>query len=420
MYDQLPDPETGQPGPADRPSQNPVARHAFPIFWSAQTLSLLGLQVSGLAMPLTAMTVLDADTRTLSLISAAGQAPWIIFGLLAGAVVDRLPRRTMIMISHLGRALIMISVPVCWLLGTLSVPQLIMVSVGVGLLAMIFEISYHAYLPGLVPADSLTEANRRLAITDGTARAGGPAIAGVVIQAIGGPLAMVIPAGCHLACGIGTLLLPNSRRPSQRLRPADVIGGGRLLWNDRRLRGLVLQEMSFGFGFAFSSAAVLIRYAEAGLSSSMIGMVLGIAAVAGIAGSIGSRRLAVLIGDHALMRIGLAMRVGGLLMLPLLLGGLDLLPSHGVAATVAVSAICRAIQSAGWSIWDIPRLTIMQSSDPATLGRINGTALFSTRTCELLGAGAAALAAAAIGPGMLIVTGASVAGMATVGYLLRR
>ena len=420
MYDQLPDPETGQPGPADRPSQNPVARRAFRIFWSAQTLSLLGLQVSGLAMPLTAMAVLDADARTLSIISAAGQAPWIILGLLTGAVVDRLPRRTMIMISHFGRALIMISIPVCWLLGTLSVPQLIMVSAGVGLLAMIFEITYHAYLPGLVPPDALAEANRRLAVTDGMARAGGPAIAGVVIQAIGGSLAMIIPAGCHLACGIGTLLLPSSPRAPQRFRPAEVISGGRLLWSDRRLRTLVVQEMCFGLGFAFSSAAILVRYARAGLSASMIGMVLGIAAVAGIVGSVCSRRLAVRIGNRTMMRIGLTMRTAGLLALPLLLGGLDLLPDHRVVAAVAVSAGCRAIQSAGWSIWDIPRLTIMQSSDPATLGRINGTALFSTRACELLGAGAAALAAAAIGPGMLIVVGASVSGIATVGYLLRR
>ncbi|SDT35255.1 MFS transporter [Microlunatus soli] len=387
-------------------------RRAFVIFWIAQTVSLGGLQISGLGLPLTALTALSADTRTLAVLSAAGTAPWIIFGLAVGTVVDRFPRRLLIMISHLGRTAVLATIPVCWLFGVLSVTQLIMVAGAVGILAMIFETAYHAYLPYLVPAAELSAANRRLAITDGAARASGPAAAGAVIQSVGAPLSMIIPAACHLFCGAATAVLPATPATSRRPRAADLLEGARLVWRDRRLRRLVGQEMAFGFGFAVASAALLVSYADAGLSSSMIGLVIGIGAVAGIAGSVGSARIGTLLGTEAMMRLGLVLRAVGLGALPLLFG-LEIAP-------VVVAAGCRAAMSAGWSLWDIPRLTIMQSAATDDLGKINGTALFAVRTAELLGSSTAAALAAALAPPAVIMVGATVATVAAIGYLLRR
>ncbi len=96
----------------------------FNRLWAAQTISLLGSEVSTLAIPLTAVLTLGASPAQMGLLIASQQLPWLAVGLFAGAWVDRLRRRPILIAADVGRAVLLVSIPVAAVLGALTIWQL--------------------------------------------------------------------------------------------------------------------------------------------------------------------------------------------------------------------------------------------------------------------------------------------------------
>jgi MFS family permease len=143
---------TAVPDPPPSPgATSSLWRHAdFLKLWTAETVSQFGSQITGLALPLAAILVLAADPIQLGLLNAMDALPFLLIGLPAGVWVDRLRRRPILIVADLGRAMLLASIPVAYLLDALSMLQLYVVGLTVGMLTVFFDVAYQSYLPALV------------------------------------------------------------------------------------------------------------------------------------------------------------------------------------------------------------------------------------------------------------------------------
>src|SRR5260370_26894058 len=162
--------------------------------WAGQTVSKAGSVVTGSELPLAAIVLLHASAAQVALLSAAGIAPGLMLGLVAGVWVDRVRRRRLLLAADVGRAVVVGSVPVAALLGRLHVEQLYAVALASSALSVVFEVAYPAYLASLVRSEELLEANSKLEASGAVAEAVGFGAAGALVQALSAPLA---PAGCR-------------------------------------------------------------------------------------------------------------------------------------------------------------------------------------------------------------------------------
>ena len=147
----------------------------FLRLWSAQTVSELGSQVSLVALPLAAIGPLHATTFEVAALATLEFAPFLLFGLPAGVWVDRLSHRRLLVLSDLGRGVLLLSVPVAYELGHLTLAQLFVVAFASGTLTIFFSVAYQAYLPSILTQDEYVDGNSKLEVTrsmapDGRAR----------------------------------------------------------------------------------------------------------------------------------------------------------------------------------------------------------------------------------------------------------
>ncbi len=162
--------------------------------WRANGISQLGTQVSILALPLAALLILHASALGVSLLRAFAVLPFVVFSLPAGVWIDRVRRRPLMIVSDLGRALAMASIPIAYWLGDLSMLQLYVDAAVVGALSVTFDVSYLSFLPGLVERERLGEANSKLLGTQSVATLAGPTLAGALIGAFGAAVAVLADA----------------------------------------------------------------------------------------------------------------------------------------------------------------------------------------------------------------------------------
>jgi MFS family permease len=171
----------------------------FAKLWSGYTIAVIGSQITVLALPLTAILVLGASATETGLLVAARMAPALGLGLFIGAWVDRLPRRPIMVVSDLGSALVIGSVPAAAALGVLGLPQLYVVAFLAGVFALATESARTALVPTLVGRAQLVAANSRLQGSSAVAQVAGPSLAGLLVQALTAPTAMLFDALTFLA-----------------------------------------------------------------------------------------------------------------------------------------------------------------------------------------------------------------------------
>jgi MFS family permease len=170
----------------------------FLKLWAGETVSLFGSQVTLLAVPLTAIVLLQASAFEMGLLTAAVSAPFLLIGLLAGVWVDRHRRRPILLVANLGRAVLLAILPLAALAGVLRIELLYLVAFATGCLTVFFDVAYLAYLPALASREHLVEGNARLEMSRSFAQIGGPGVAGALVQCIGAPLAIVVDAASYL------------------------------------------------------------------------------------------------------------------------------------------------------------------------------------------------------------------------------
>ena len=261
-------------------------RHAdFLKLWSAESVSQVGSQITGLALPLVAVIVLDVSPFEVSALVVIEFLPFILFAIPAGVWVDRLRRKPILVIADLGRAVLLGSIPIAYAFDALYLGQLYVVGFLVGICTVFFDVSYQSYLPSLVAREQLVEGNSKLEVSRAGAQIGGPGAAGGLVSAIGAPAAIVLDA---LSFVVSAVFLFTIRKPEvlpvrEEGAPkpsmlAEAKEGLRYVLGNRYLRAISICTATSNFFWSLSGA-ILIVYAvrELHMSPALIGIVFSVA-----------------------------------------------------------------------------------------------------------------------------------------------
>jgi MFS family permease len=288
----------------------------FRRFWTGQAVSLLGDQISLIALPLVAVLVLDANAKQMGYLVAAELAPNLLFSLHAGAWADRRRRKRQTMVAaDLGRALLLGSVPLAYALDALTFPHLFAVAFGMGTLAVFFGVSYVALFVALVQRDQFVEAGQVLQGTRALSYVVGPSLGGVLVQVLTAPVTLVLDACSYVVSAICLRGLDVEEPAAEEPGRGHVVAGMRWVFGEPIVRAALGATATINFfNFVFFTLFILYATRELGVRPGTLGLVLGAGAVGGVIGSIVTGRVARRIG------IGPAFAVGCLLFpLPLLL-----------------------------------------------------------------------------------------------------
>lgn len=192
-----------QPSVAHRPRN--AGHRAFWTYWTGQTVSTFGSAMTTVALPLLIFQ-LTRSALNLSFTVAASVAPYLLFGLLVGAWVDRVDRRRVMIGTDLGRALAIASIPVAAAVGLLSVWWIYAVAFLSSTLTIWFDAANFAAVPSLVATDALVRANAQIQASYSVARVVGPACAGALLAVLALPQLLWLDAASFLV-SVGSLLL---------------------------------------------------------------------------------------------------------------------------------------------------------------------------------------------------------------------
>src|SRR5213594_4867920 len=179
----------------------------FLLLWSGQSVSRIGDQFTGLAVPYMAAYVLAASPGEMGFLGAAGTVPFLLFGLLVGVWVDRRAKRSVLIFADLGRGTMVAAIAVLGIIGLLHLAYLYVAAFLIGVLTVFFDVAYQAYLPAIVDRGQLVDANSKLETSNTIAGTFGPSIAGPVIDLFKAPFAMLFDAASFIvsAASLGAI-----------------------------------------------------------------------------------------------------------------------------------------------------------------------------------------------------------------------
>ncbi|MGW0432752.1 MFS transporter [Micromonospora sp. NPDC003197] len=283
-------PPTGAPHPRRRGGS--FWHRDFRLLWIGQATSKFGSSVTSVALPLVAIAMLDATTFQVALLAAATWVPWLIIGLPAGAWVDRLPRRPVMVVCDIVSALLFLSIPVAAWLGMLTIAQLLLVAVGAGTASVFFQTAYQVYLPALLTPQEVPEGNAKLQGTESVMQVAGPGAAGLIAQAFGAALALLADAIGFLVSAVCLLSIrdrePRAAENRQSTSLRREIGEGlRFLVRDPYLRLLAIFGSVSNLGLiGYQAILVVFLVDEVGLSPGLVGGLVAGMSLGGLLGAV--------------------------------------------------------------------------------------------------------------------------------------
>jgi MFS family permease len=264
----------------------------FMKLWAASAISDVGSQVTVVALPLIAALSLGATPWQMGLLSAAGSAPILLVGLFAGVWVDRLRRRPLMIAADVGRAALLLLIPLAAAAGTLRMEILYVVALSTGALSVLFDVAYLSLLPTLVDRDELVEANGKIEVTASVAQVVGPGLGGTLLGTLGAAVAVMVDAVSFLVSALVLRGIPATEpRPAasgERVGvTAEIVEGLHAVAHHRILRALAVCSASTNlFGRMFLAVYVLYMTRDLGLDSVGVGLVFAAGGVGALAGSL--------------------------------------------------------------------------------------------------------------------------------------
>jgi MFS family permease len=344
----------------------------FRRLWIGESVSQFGSTISQLALPLVAILIVHASTFQVGLLVTFQMAAFLLVGLPAGAWVDRMRFRAVLIVNDVLRALALASVPVAQWRGVLTIGQLYAVAVLTGVCTVFFDVAYQSYLPQLVEREQLVDANARLEASASVSQIGGPSAGGLLIQALTAPYAVLLDAVSFLwsaawVAAIRTAAPKSERLPHRNLR-REVREGLRFVLGNRLLRSIALCTATFNlFGSMAAAVFYVLLARDLHLSPGSIGLIESTSAIGGLAGSVLASRFARRVGQGpAVWMSALATAPCGFVA-----------PFVQRNWTLALLAFAQAVMWLCLVVYNITQVSFRQGlCPPALLGRMNATMRF--------------------------------------------
>lgn len=352
-------------------------RHGdFLRLWAAYSVSMLGSQVTVIAVPLTAILLLDATPLEVGVVTACGYLPFLLIGLPVGVLIDRWRLRRLLIAADLARAVVIGCVPLAYALGALSIPLLAAAMFVHGALAAFADTAHPSFLPVLVAREQLVEGNTKLQGSHSVAELAGPGLGGALVGALTAPFALLVDAASFLASGVILIGVrarddrPRASRGAPLALWAQVGEGLRYVGRHRLLRPLVASMATANFFDLYGMVQVMlpiyaIRVLD--LSPAGYGLAVSLANVGGLLGVLATGRVVGLLG------IGPAMLIASVL--PGI--GVLLLAVATPATAQLMLVIGLGLAGFGIAVFNVNQLSLRQHvTPPAMLGRMNATVRF--------------------------------------------
>ncbi|MEK9523595.1 MFS transporter [Streptomyces venezuelae] len=265
-----------------------LRERTFRNYWTGQTISLAGDQISLMAIPLAAVLVLGADAAAMGWLKAAELLPALLLNLPFGAWADRQASRRRAMIAaDIGRAALVLSLPVAHLLDLLTLTQLYVVAFGIGALTVLFEVCNTTLFVALVPTERYVQANSLVNGSRSTAWLAGPGIGGLLVQFLTAPFALVADALTYLVSAGYLARIEPVEPPPAPVAKGHFTEGLRWVVRERSMRALFAASGTVQFfNYMFHTLFVLYATTDLGLGAGLLGLVLGAGAVGGLLGAV--------------------------------------------------------------------------------------------------------------------------------------
>ncbi len=347
----------------------------FVKFWTGESVSQLGSQITLLALPLTAVITLNATPGEMGILNALSYLPFLALGLFVGAWIDRVRRRPVMISSALCRAVVLASVPLLHFLHVLTIGYLYAAGLLLGIFMVLFEVSYQAYLPSLVERDELVAGNSKLQVSASAAQVGGPALAGFLVRWLTAPAALLFDAVSFLASAVSLIAVRKREPPPEQARPdsgvwRDIGAGLRFTFGNASLRACVLEAGTYNmFWLVLETVFLLYANRHLGISAGVIGLVLGGGALGALAGALIAERLAARFGLGLVVSVAMTVGCAAPVMVPLASG-----PRWVIFTLFALAFF---FGGAGTTVANIQVVSLRQAiTPPAMLGRMNASYRF--------------------------------------------
>lgn len=355
----------------ERVAPSLVRDRDFVLFWSGQAVSLTGSAVTRVALPLLAVLTLEASPLGLGVLGACVWLPFVGLPMLAGAYVDRHRKRPILLGCNAIRAVLLGLVPVLWALDALTLPILCAIALVSGVCEVVFQVAELAYLPAFVGRDRLLQANSGIESARAGADLGGTGIAGLLVQALGPPLAVLADAASYV---VSTLTLgairrrePVPDRATRRHLGREIVEGLEFVWRTRTLRTIAFALMLTNLAWqAFSTAFVLYAIRDRGVGSGWWGLVLAIGGGTAMMAALVAPRLATRYGYGPVIVTAGLFTMGPILLIPAIEGPLWMV--------VGGWAVAMALSGLGAGVLNVLSTTLRAKLSPdELLGRIGAT-----------------------------------------------
>ncbi len=394
---------------------------AFAFFWTAQSIRALGSAISGVAFSVLIVTVLHATAVQISVLSALSVVPYLFLGLIVGALMDRWRRQRTLMLTSIGRAVVLAAIPVLILTNTLTFWSVAIVTLILGVLVLFADSAAQPLLPRIVPRESLVMANARLGQSETVSGSAGPALGGFLFNILGAPLLFAFDA---LFTAVSAVLQSRIKVDEPRAIPRepgrhighDIAEGMRYTYRHRTLRPLALSIHTWFLGnsIVITVFAVFVLR-ELQLQPWEFGLALTFGGIGGFVGALVAPRIGARLGAGRAIFLARA-----LVVVPWL--ALAVAPvtaaSGGGVLVVLVSAV-QFVYCLTMGVEDPNDTGYRQSVAPdAIQGRMNSTIRTINRVVFFFGALLAGLLATTLGYRCTIGIGAAIFVVAALIVLL--
>lgn len=353
---------------------HPVGRD-FRRLWAGDTVSQLGTQVGGIALPLLAVTVLGADELQMGLLATFENIAFLLVGLPAGAWVDRLLKRRVLVTGDLVRALALLTLPAAYVLDVLTFPLLLVVATVTGVATVFFDVAYQSYLPSLVPSSRISEGNARLQVSQSAAAVVGPAVGGVLVRAVGAPFVLLVDALSFL---LSALLLgrirhretPPSREGRRPLR-TEIGEGLSFVARQPLLRRIVATTATSNFASNLGGGLlVLYVVRDLGITAAELGIAFSVGAVGGLVGAFASGTVMRVLGEGRTIALAIVPSSAAAALVPLTAG-------QDTTTALAMIAVSFAVYGFSVVVYNVAQVSFRQRLCPRPLlGRMNASVRF--------------------------------------------
>jgi MFS family permease len=350
----------------------------FRRLWVGETISQFGSQVSMLAIPYIATVLLKATAFEVALLGAIEFLPFLLFTLPAGAWVDRMRRRPILISGDLARLVALGTIPFAWGLGELTIWQLYVVAFVTGIATVFFDVAYQSYLPALVSRDSLVEGNAKLQASEAAAQVVGPGLGGALIGVVGAPFAIIADAISYLASAVFVSLIrrPEPHPEADRLAAGlareplrrQIAEGLRFVLRNSYLRAIAAATSSSNlFSNMVYAIIPIYLYRELGLSAATVGVIFGVGSLGALGGAMAANQIAARIGLGRTIIGSIALGGPAMLLVPL--------APHDSPVVWLVAAIL--VGSFGSVVYNVNQVSFRQAISPTAIqGRMNATMRF--------------------------------------------